>query len=582
MLVSFASPAALAQPGPAPTAQPEQATAEARRTQRVSTTRADLARAYIALERAMLREGADAGHIDAEQLALLQRRFDSASMQFFTGQTSQAMRGLHALHRRLDGLGLPDEASEDNAEEPAQDDPRVVRLLSDSLAPRLSEPTLTFASLSREDENGTPEQARQAPELSLFLRRLYPLREGDRDDPQAAELRWPLSQDSTHTLTLGICELHEDEPFFTMTFDIAVRAGEAEARLVPAEALRRTLAEHLAGSERARTLRMGFVHHEDGTLVRESSRFTIAAETLGTLRARIDDALDAFVPVEQPAGQGEAGLPSRRELLTFRAIAKERAAALSDTPGEFASAEFLADLGELSRSLLEDEIPALQAQENPYEAREGEWVMPIVLADSMGSVSQTIACRVYAPPQAASRAPMPLVIALHGAGGDEAMWLHAYGAGKLRELSDRHGFLVLSPSTYPLASNQRLASSLIEQARMFYTIDDARIAILGHSLGAQAAVNIAWSNTNTYAACLLFAGGRPPLRTSTRGVPTLVVLGGQDPIAPAQTLSLAWDGAAARPGADIQVRTLDDGGHTLLVTTELDRGVEWLMSRTKK
>ncbi len=553
---------------------------------RLSATRADLARAYIALEHALLRE--QDALSDADR-TLVERRFDTATMRFFTGQSDIALQELHALHRRLDDLGLPAEPEPDPEPTPeptpdaipqalALDDPRVLRLLSDALAPSL--PSTALAALA----------APAAQPQTITIRPLYTLLHDASDVPTQnaragapllAEMRWPFAAPTSHTLTLGIFELFDTEPFFTAPLTINVTPGQPIRTHTALPGLREALAQQFAHNDAPRTLRLGFV--QDGTLIRETSRCTITPEPLSTLRARIDDALDGYAPPSADEQVPADPLsPTPQQLLLFRTILKERAAALTEEPDEFSSDRFLADLGELSRSLLEDELPALLQHENPFSHREGEWVMPLVITDGARGLSQSVPCRVYAPPQAASRTPTPVVIALHGAGGDEAMWLHAYGAGKLKDLADTHGFIILSPSTYALTTNPRLARALLEQARLFYTIDDSRITILGHSMGAQAAVNIAWSNATTYAGCLLFAGGRPPLRPTTKGVPTLVVLGGLDPIAPADSLTTAWNAAIARPGSDIQVRTVEEAGHTLLVTTELDRAIEWLVTRQRK
>lgn len=69
------------------------------------------------------------------------------------------------------------------------------------------------------------------------------------------------------------------------------------------------------------------------------------------------------------------------------------------------------------------------------------------------------------------------------------------------------------------------------------------------------------------------------MRASTKGVPTLVVLGGQDPIMPAKELAEQWNQASNKRGVDVQVKVVASGGHTLLVTTELDQSIEWLMGK---
>lgn len=41
--------------------------------------------------------------------------------------------------------------------------------------------------------------------------------------------------------------------------------------------------------------------------------------------------------------------------------------------------------------------------------------------------------------------PRPLLVVLHGAGGDENMFPEAYGAGIIKRIAEKHGLLVASP-----------------------------------------------------------------------------------------------------------------------------------------
>lgn len=530
-----------------------------------SATRADLARAYISFEEAFLNATADGTMMDEAELVLMQRRFDSATVQFFTGQSDQAMRELHALSRRLANLALPDK----DAGNPQATDDRVLRLLSDALRTKLDAPVLTIEDIAN---------AATRP-IMASIRSLYVLGAPTDKENKAisAEERWVFDVATKHTLTLGIAALDDPEALWTQSITVSHEPGSSVMRTFELIGLDAALDALVTDEDKPRTLRFGWIDPQTNLLIRESSRLTIGPSLLSVVRARIDERLDKLLPPDEVAIADPAAL---KLIAVSRAIARERASALTDMPSEVNSTEFLQDLGALATSLEAEELPALEAGENPYDHKEGEFVMPLILTSATGQ--QAVACRVYAPPQATARSPVPVVIAFHGAGGDEAMWLHAYGAGMLKELADRHGFLVVSPSTFSFAMKPALVDALLEQLRSCYTIDDARICIMGHSLGAQAAVSIAWSRPRVFAGCVLFAGGRPPLRVSLAGVPTLVVLGGQDPIAPADRLSQAWTAAQEKPGADIQVRTVEEAGHTLLVTTELDRCIEWLMTRTLK
>src|SRR5690606_39354128 len=59
----------------------------------------------------------------------------------------------------------------------------------------------------------------------------------------------------------------------------------------------------------------------------------------------------------------------------------------------------------------------------------------------------------------------PLVIAFHGAGGEESQWLEAYGSGALAKLARERGFLLVAPRTYPLVGKPERMVALLEDRK---------------------------------------------------------------------------------------------------------------------
>src|SRR5689334_484726 len=122
------------------------------------------------------------------------------------------------------------------------------------------------------------------------------------------------------------------------------------------------------------------------------------------------------------------------------ASARARAGLLRSKPSPEVLAEFLLDRPKLATEL-DREIGALQRGDDPYAHRTGDLWRVVKLEKG------ELALRLYAPAQAAKDARLPLVIALHGARGDENMFLDGYGLGKIRALADQHGFLLACPRT---------------------------------------------------------------------------------------------------------------------------------------
>ncbi len=250
--------------------------------------------------------------------------------------------------------------------------------------------------------------------------------------------------------------------------------------------------------------------------------------------------------------------------------AGERAKLLVDAPNLARSAEFMADLGLLAAQL-EDEISALEKSRNPYRQRPGDvW-------RSMPRKQSGLAYRMYAPKAACGDEPHPLVIALHGAGGDENMFFDAYDLGRLRDLAEQHGFLLASPvNAFLGAGGQRAMLELIELLSSDYAVDPARIYVLGHSMGAGAAAGLAGPLHDRLAGVVCLAGGF--FSKSAQCAPILAIAADEDGI-------VAWRGIensankAREGGARIEFRRLPHLGHLTMVGPSLPAAVEWMLAR---
>jgi predicted esterase len=191
----------------------------------------------------------------------------------------------------------------------------------------------------------------------------------------------------------------------------------------------------------------------------------------------------------------------------------------------------------------------------------------------------SIPVRVYAPKSIAdhqtSGKRMPLVIALHGAGGDENMFFEAYGAGRIKQLADAHDFIVVSPSTYFMIPNPQALSSIVQAMSDAYPIDPTRIYILGHSMGAMTAQGLLARQPRILAACALIAGGNAFANTPNIP-PTLVYAGEIDPMFPMQRMVRIWQDATAA-GLPVDLQVAKGFGHTLVVGEVLPEVIAWLL-----
>ncbi len=250
-------------------------------------------------------------------------------------------------------------------------------------------------------------------------------------------------------------------------------------------------------------------------------------------------------------------------------ICRSRNALLTDRPSEDSISALMMDPLEL-RAEVRAEIGVLERGESPYERRAGAyWRM-------LGGAEIPVPMWVLAPP---AEGPQPLVVALHGAGANEGIFLFAYGNGELGLLAEEHGFLLACPATLPFAANPGNLDRLIDDLSRDYPVDRSRVYMLGHSLGGIATAGfIAGAGEHLAAACGIagFRGVRP----GAKAPPTLVIAAENDPIVPATMVHTAAERSKAA-GLDVEYRVVADYGHTFIVGHVLPGVVDWLMTHRK-
>jgi predicted esterase len=248
--------------------------------------------------------------------------------------------------------------------------------------------------------------------------------------------------------------------------------------------------------------------------------------------------------------------------------ARSRAALLVDTVSAERSAEFLTEPAQLARAVT-DEVSALERGRNPYARRTGDtW------RSYRGANGAAVPMRVIAPTAARSRA-VGVLIALHGAGGDENMFANGYGQGIAATLARQHDLLFVSLATTQFMTSAVHFDSLMTVLGREYALDASRVYVIGHSMGAGAAARLAQERPQALAAVVCLAGGAA---VTAAGAPPMLFIGAQlDPIIPAARVKAA---AAATPTGRYEERA--DEGHTLMVRGGVLRGMAWMLQQAPR
>lgn len=313
-----------------------------------------------------------------------------------------------------------------------------------------------------------------------------------------------------------------------------------------------------------------------GQAAREVGRLIVMPKGSGSLaaiRAAVDGVLDAAV--ERHPGLAPA-----------IGAARSRAGVLTDRPSATRSAEFLFDLSALADEV-EAEAAAILEGRDPYRGRAGDWwcEAPATVGGGGGGGGTRgagVPMRVYVPQRLAVGAePAPLVIALHGAGGDEQMFMDAYGAGELKRLADEKGFIAVSAQT-GRGGTPAGFDAVLKAVAAWYAIDPARVYVVGHSMGAMATAGLADRRRDRIAAAACIAGGggggAAAAAAARPAAPMLVIAAERDGIVPAGRLRQPREGKV-EDGGPAEFRVARGWGHTLVVGAKLREAVEWLLER---
>lgn len=138
-----------------------------------------------------------------------------------------------------------------------------------------------------------------------------------------------------------------------------------------------------------------------------------------------------------------------------------------------------------------------------------------------------------APPADGARAP--LVLALHGAGGSENLFFDGYGDGAIARRCRERGWFLVAPRLGMLGGGD--LGPLVDALAARFPIDPQRVVVVGHSMGAAAAMSATGRAPERYRAVAALGGGGGVPRKGAKAPPFFVGVGARDfALAGAQSL----------------------------------------------
>lgn len=262
--------------------------------------------------------------------------------------------------------------------------------------------------------------------------------------------------------------------------------------------------------------------------------------------------------------------------LTY-SLFKSRNNLLVNNPSRNSSSQFLARYETLAKDL-KAELARIKKGYSPYPLRD-RWFA------SFPSGSTTLPLWINTPtqsphvPASYKEKPLPLLILLHGAGGDESMFFFGYGQGIYPKLGVEAGMVVVAPNTMQMLSVPGALTDLITNLSELYAIDPTRIYLVGHSMGAAAASTLAQRHPETIAAYACLAGGQ--LNATKPTPPALFIAGALDPIIPIDRIKSGIS-KALEAGQPITYIEKPHHGHTLIVSDHAQEVIDFLKVHQRK
>ncbi len=229
-------------------------------------------------------------------------------------------------------------------------------------------------------------------------------------------------------------------------------------------------------------------------------------------------------------------------------------------------------------------LVAVNAGRDPWQGRTGDLKRHYLLE----AANEIMPYRMYVPRAYTPDKPLPLIIALHGLGQTEDSFFDSYGR-VMPALAEQRGYIVAAPLGYRVdggygvsLGGSRDAAALrsqslseqdvlavLEQVRKHYAIDESRIFLMGHSMGAIGTWAIAAKHPGIWAGLAPFSGfGVASTAETIRGIPQFVVHGDADPTV-AVTGSRVMVAALKAAGAKVEYLEIPGGDHSNMVAPNL-------------
>jgi predicted peptidase len=206
-----------------------------------------------------------------------------------------------------------------------------------------------------------------------------------------------------------------------------------------------------------------------------------------------------------------------------------------------------------------DELCRAIAAGEPFYGpqRAGEFWLTLATASGAAPV------RLFVPEGLKPDRRVPLVIAMHGAGGSENMFFDVYGHGGTVTACKDRGWMMVATRAGSLFGAPPPVADIVDELSKMYPIDPKRVFVLGHSMGASHTVAVLQASPGRFAAAAALGGGGSVRKAdAVKGLPIYVACGSEDfALSGAKSLSRNLEKA----GAQVTFREFPAVEHVVIV-----------------
>jgi predicted esterase len=172
--------------------------------------------------------------------------------------------------------------------------------------------------------------------------------------------------------------------------------------------------------------------------------------------------------------------------------------------------ELLADLAKGVAP--ETDLPAANLLANAEEMLNGKPFYTIAKSGQFWlsvptGAKKTTPIRLFVPRRLEEKNPVPVVVALHGAGGSENLFFEGYGNGRIVTECRKRGWILVSPRSGLVFTSAPPVMEILDQLAKRYPIDMKRVFVVGHSMGAIQTIELVQKHPGKFAAVAALGGG---------------------------------------------------------------------------